>query len=168
MCVVVLTAIGGCKKSDTKSKLPLPKSDAITQVLQDFQMQDILNGSKNMVVQSIEGRISDRDRIADVDKPTVTFYKEGAVSSVLTAPQGRVGLDSHEVQVWGGVTVMTHDSATLTTDTLRYEPKKDRLITDDAVRLEKSDSITIGKGLQADPDLTRILIGQQKVYVKKR
>jgi hypothetical protein len=70
------------------------------------------------------------------------------------------------VTAWGGVTVVTPDSATLTTSQLRYDPKQRLLISEDPVRLEKSDSITVGVGLEAEPDLSRVRIGHQKVYVK--
>src|SRR5258708_15968610 len=42
-------------KSIPKVALALPASGTISQVLMEFQMQDILNGTKNMVVESIEG-----------------------------------------------------------------------------------------------------------------
>src|SRR5262249_46138430 len=95
-----------------------------------------------------------------------TFYKQGSVSSVLRAPQGRIKMDTHEVLAWGGVTVVTPDSATLTTEHLRYDPKTQHLRTDDPVRLEKPDSVTEGTGLDADPDLTHVRIGHEKVHLK--
>ncbi|OGR89282.1 MAG: LPS export ABC transporter periplasmic protein LptC [Elusimicrobia bacterium RIFCSPLOWO2_01_FULL_59_12] len=140
-----------------------------SQVLKDFQMQDIYNGTKNMVVESVEGRVREKDQAVDVDKPRVTFYKQGAVSSVLTAPKGVVAMNTHAVQVWGGVTVVTKGSSTtLTTESLRYDPKKQRFMTQDPVRLERADSVTIGVGLDAEPDLSRVRIGREKVYVKRR
>jgi LPS export ABC transporter protein LptC len=131
-------------------------------------MQDIFNGTKNMVVESPEGRISETARTADVDKPHITFYKEGAVSSVLTAPLGKVNMDTHEVVVWGGVTVVNQDSATLTTERLRYNPVNQHLVSDDPVTLIKKDSVTNGQGLDAEPDLSRVKIGRQKVRIKSR
>ena len=157
----------GCKKAPPPDVPVLTGSGKYSQVLKDFQMQDILNGAKNMVVESVEGRLLDSEHVADVDKPRVTFFKQGAVSSHLIAPQGRVGMETHEVLAWGGVTVVTPDSATLTTDRLRYDPQKQRLLSDDPVRLEKPDSITVGVGLDATPDLSRVRIGHEKVYVKK-
>src|SRR5258708_11469517 len=153
-------------KSIPKVALALPASGTISQVLMEFQMQDILNGTKNMVVESIEGRISDQLRMADVDKPKITFYKKGQISSTLTAPQGRVGIDSHEVQVWGGVTVVTQDSTTLKTDRLRYDPLTQHLVSTHTVVFEKPDSITEGIGLDADTDLNRVRIGHEKVRLK--
>ena len=158
----------GCEKAPAPETLAVPGSGVSSQILKNFQMQDILNGTKNMVVDSVQGRLLDKEHAADVDKPRITFFKKGVATSVLNAPQGRVRMDSHEVLAWGGVTVVTSDSTTLTTDRLRYEPKSQHLISDDPVRLEKPDSITIGIGLDAESDLSRVRIGHEKVYVKKR
>ena len=139
---------------------------APSQVLKDFQMQDIQDGVKTMVVDSIQGRLVDKDQIAEVDQPVVTFFKQGKVSSVLHAPQGRIQMNTHEVLAWGGVNVVTPDSATLTTDRLRYDPKTQHLVTEDPVHLEKPDSITDGIGMDAEPDLSRVKIGHEKVHLK--
>lgn len=131
-------------------------------------MQDIYNNSKNMTVESVEGRLRESEQTVDVDKPRVRFYKQGEVSSTLVAPQGQVLMQTHEVKVWGGVTVVTPDSATLNTESLRYDPEKQRFLSDDPVRLERPDSVTIGVGLDATPDLSRVRIGHQKVYVRSK
>jgi LPS export ABC transporter protein LptC len=158
----------GCKKSAVPDMPVVTGNGTYSQVLKNFQMQDILNGVKNMVLESVEGRIKEQEHIADVDQPRVTFFKQGVASSVLTAPQGQVGMESHEVKAWGGVTVVTTDSSTLTTERLRYDPKTQHLLSDDPVRLEKPDSITVGVGLDALPDLSHVRIGHEKVFVKSK
>src|SRR5262245_58118172 len=74
-CLVLVAfavlAITGCKR---RSKRLLPQVSATgetTQVLKHFTMQEILNGAKNMTVESIEGRLSEKTQTADVDKPRV-------------------------------------------------------------------------------------------------
>jgi LPS export ABC transporter protein LptC len=165
--VFLFFAGAGCRKKNSEEAMPtLDPSGEYSQVLKDFQMQDIFNGAKNMVVQSVEGRLFEKAQRVDVDKPHVTFYKKGKPSSVLDAPQGQVKIDTHEIKVWGGVVVVTRDSATLSTEALRYDPKTEHLISTHTVRLEKPDSVTVGTGLDADPDLSRVKIGRQTVYVK--
>jgi len=159
----------GCgRKKAAADGMALPAAGAPSQILKDFQMQDIQNGIKTMVVDSVQGRLLDAQQVAEVDRPIVTFYKQGAISSVLHAPQGKVQMDTHEVLAWGGVTVVTPDSATLNTDRLRYDPNTQHLVTQDPVRLEKPDSITEGIGMDADPDLSHVKIGHEKVHLKNR
>jgi LPS export ABC transporter protein LptC len=170
-CFVLVLGLGwnlGCKPKSpvTADALTMPGAGAPSQVLKDFQMQDILDGVKTMVVDSIQGRLVDKDQIAEVDRPVVSFFKEGVLSSVLHAPQGRVQMNTHEVWAWGGVTVVSSDSSTLTTERLRYDPKSQHLLTDDPVHLDKPDSITDGVGMDAEPDLSHVKIGHEKVQLK--
>jgi len=145
----------------------IPVAKRPTQVLKDFEMNDVKNGEKTMTLISIEGRIYESQNVADVDQPLIYFYKKGKESSHLKAPAGRVQMDTHAVETWGGVTVVSADSSTLTTERLRYDPVKQKIFSDDAVHLEKPDSITDGIGLETDPDLVTVKIGHQKVRFKK-
>ncbi len=119
-----------------------------------------------MLLQSIEGRIFEEQHEAELTKPFVTFYSSGNVSSVLRAPNGKVDMQTKEIEAWGGVTVVTPDSATLTTERLRYDPKRKKIISKESVRLEKPDSITEGAGLESDPELKVVKIGKQIVRFK--
>ena len=158
----------GCQQSPSEAGAPTTAGQQKpTQVLKDFEMNDVRHGAKTMTVKSIEGRIYESQNVADVDQPLIFFYKQGKESSRLRAPAGRVRTDTHEVETWGGVSVVTPDSSTLTTERLRYDPKKQKIFSQDAVHLEKPDSVTDGIGLETDPDLKRIKIGRQKVRFKK-
>ena len=64
--------------------------------------------------------------------------------------------------------VVTPDSTTLTTEHMRYDPVRKKLLSDDPVLLEKPDSVTEGKGLEAEPDLSRVKIGHEKVHLKNQ
>ena len=119
-----------------------------------------------MRLQSIEGKIFEQRHMAELQSPTVTFYKLGAVSSVMTSPSGQVDMETHYIEAWGGVTVVTPDSSTLTTERLQYDPKIKKILSREAVHLEKPDSVTDGIGLEADPDLTVVKIGKQHVRFK--
>ena len=117
-------------------------------------------------MKSVEGRIYEVQNVADVDKPLVFFYKQGVVSSRLNSPSGRVKMDTHDVEMWGGVTVVSSDSSTLTTERLRYDPKKRKIFSKDAVRLEKTDSITDGIGFETDPEQRRSKSAGKKCVLK--
>ena len=160
MCLV------GCRPSSQEANAS-SVAQMPTQVLKGFQMNDVRNSVKTMSLLSPEARIYDARQVADVDKPVLIFYKHGRESSRLTAPSGRVRTDTHDVETWGGVTVVSADSSTLTTERLRYDANKEKIYSDDPVPLEKPDSITEGTGLETDPGLKIIKIGRQKVRFKK-
>ena len=130
-------------------------------------MNDMRNGIKNMTLKAVEGRIYESRHLVDVDKPLLFFYKEGKESSRLIAPLGRMQTETHDIECWGGVTVISADSSTLTTERLRYDPKLQKIFSNDPVHLDKPDSVTDGIGLETDPELKTVKIGRQKVHLKK-
>ena len=165
LLVIAALGLSGCQESAPSVNVDTTKTP--TQVLKDFEMNDVRNGVKTMTLVSIEGRMYESQNVADVDQPLIYFYKLGKESSRLKAPTGRVQMDTHDVEVWGGVSVVSADSSTLTTERLHYNPKTQKITSTDTVHLEKPDSITDGIGLETDPDLKSVKIGRQKVRFKK-
>lgn len=157
--------VAACRKEAPPP--PSPGGAFPTQVLQNFELNDIQDGAKAMILQAMEARIYEKEQFSDMDRPHVIFYKAGQVASTMESPTGRVDMRTHAIEAWGGVTVVSADSSTLTTERLRYDPKRRKVISNEAIRLEKPDSITEGHGLEADPDLVHVKIGQQKVTMKK-
>jgi LPS export ABC transporter protein LptC len=164
--VLVLGGLG-CERRPAATN-PSAPANPPSQVLKDFVMNDARSGAKTMTLQSVEARIYDDKKIGDVDQPLIYFYKHGQISSRLKAPIGQVHMETHEVVAWGGVTVVNSDSATLTTERLRYDPKRGKIYSEDPVRLEKPDSVTEGIGIETDPQLEVVKIRHQKARLRKR
>jgi LPS export ABC transporter protein LptC len=158
----------GCQRSPAPASLAGAAPPKVaSQVLENFELQDIRGGVKTMSLKSKEARLFESEQTAEVQNPFLVFYQSGRISSEMRAPAGKVQMLTHEVEAWGGVTIVTPDSTTLTTDRLRYDPRKRLVWSDDKVRLEKPDSITEGEGLRTDPELKRVRIGRQRVRLKK-
>ena len=167
---MVLVSMGlgltGCQEVGTGAAVA-DMTKAPSEVLKNFEMNDTKNGEKTTTLIATEARIYEAQHNADVDQPLLYFYKEGKESSRLKAPEGRVQTETHEVECWGGVTVVSADSSTLTTERLRYDPKVQKIYSNDKVHLEKPDSVTDGIGLETDPELKLVKIGHQIVHMKK-
>ena len=156
----------GCQNGDAPA-VHADMTKTPTEILKNFEMNDTKNGEKTTTLIATEARIYEAQNYADVDQPLLYFYKAGKESSRLKAPQGRVQTETHEVECWGGVTVVSADSSTLTTERLRYDPKVQKIFSNDAVHLEKPDSITDGIGLETDPELKVVKIGHQTAHMRK-
>ncbi len=167
---MLLAALGvwiGCESSPPSPNSPIGGPNEPSQILKDFTLHDMKGGVKQMTMVGTEGRLKDPEHVVEVENPYITFYSSGTISSVMQAPHGRMEMDSHKVETWGGVTVVTQDSATLTTDRLRYDPQRQKLLSDDPVHLVKPGSVTDGHGLEATPDLKVVKIGSQKARLQK-
>lgn len=139
-----------------------------TQTLQTFNLQDMRDGVRSMDLSAVEGRLFDEKKVVELEEPFVRFYKAGKMTSTLRAPKGRIYTDSHAMEAWGGVYLLTTDSTTLKTEQLRYDPAQRVVTSTAAVHIEKPDSITDGVGLRADPELSSVKIGHQRVRITKR
>lgn len=167
LLVLAALALGSCRKAATEA-VAAPLAEALpTQVLKSFEMNDLKNGVKSMSLSSIEARVFEEQKTANVDHPIVHFYKDGRASSLLTAPAGKIHMETHAVEAWGGVRVVSSDSSTLTTERMRYHPDTRKIVSEDAVHLEKPDSMTDGVGFETDPELTHTIIRHQKVRFKR-
>jgi len=167
ICAGLLLFIG-CQKES--SSAPASAADApkkASQVMQGFDLVDLQKGQRNMTLHSPEAQLFDDTHTAELEKPDAVFYKLAKPSSRLTAPKGHVDMETHQVEAWGGVTVTTVDSETLTTERLQYDPKRNLIHTALPVHLDRPDSVTDGIGLESDPELQKITIGKQKVKFKK-
>jgi len=160
-------SLAACRRSSSDANVAGSAVETPTQVLKDFELNDVNKGMKTMSLKAPEARIYDVLQVADVDRPILVFYQNGQLSSRVSAPSGRVRTDTHDVETWGGVTVVSADSSTLTTPRLRYDAKKGKIFSSEAVHLDKPDSITDGVGLETDPGLHTVIIGHQKVRFRK-
>lgn len=157
--------LGACRPEGTPGDAP-ESAATPTQVMRDFELTDINGGKKQMVLISTEARLFEATHMAELEKPDVSFFRDGKRSSRLVAPKGRVDTESHDMEAWGGVVVTTEEQDRLDSQTLRYDPRRNLIVTADPVRLERKDSITKGIGLESDPQLQNVKIGKQTVTFK--
>jgi LPS export ABC transporter protein LptC len=164
----LILSLGACRKpADSLTPAVSNETPTPTQTMDHFTLQDLRNGQKAMKLDAIQARLFETENYAEVEQPLVVFYQAGAESSTMKAPKGKVNLLTHEMEAWGGVTLVTSDSATLTTERMRYDPKVRKVFSNDPVHLVRSDSVTDGQGLESDPELRVVKIKRQTVQLKQ-
>lgn len=95
--------------------------------------------------------------------------KNQTATAVLSAPHGEVNTENKDLLAWGGVEVEAQDGTQLTSERLRYSTLTKKITTESAIRIVRSDSILIGEGLEASPDLSTVKIfhHEASIYPKK-
>ena len=88
--------------------------------------------------------------------------KEQQQRAYLTAPKGKVQIGNKNLHTWGGVEIHTNDGGILYTEELTYSNKKKKLLTNSPVRIVRGDSVVLGQGLEASPDLSVMKIFKHK------
>jgi LPS export ABC transporter protein LptC len=70
--------------------------------------------------------------------------------------------------VRGDVVVTSEEEGTtLKTESLRWDANRKKIVTDDLVRQERTNTIITGQGLEADPDLEKVVIKKNVKVIRK-
>jgi LPS export ABC transporter protein LptC len=89
----------------------------------------------------------------------VDFYdQEGNHTSVLIADSGLIQEKRQNLEALGNVVVTTEEGITLETVSLRWDPQKRKIVSDDFVKITKKKDVITGYGLEADEELKHFVI----------
>lgn len=90
----------------------------------------------------------------------VDFYnRDGSHASLLTSDQGRYNEVTEDVVGIGNVVVVSDSGYTLWTEILKWENKREKIVTDTTVMVTTADHDTLyGTGFISNPDLSHLII----------
>lgn len=98
-------------------------------------------------------------------KNLATIKDEQTTRARLTAPQGEVNMQTHDLYAHGGVEVESQDGVIIYSEDLRFSNQTQKIYTDSAVKVVRKDSVLFGEGLEANSDLTEIKILRHRAYI---
>lgn len=182
--VAILFMVG---LSACSSKLPQTDlSEMPDQWIEKFRITETSNGLPVWVLNSGSAEIYNKQKRAQLEdihiqfmnaskkkRPSTTSLDEAkkkqTMAAHLSAPKGEVKLDTHDLTAWGGVEVKGEDGTTLYTDRLMFSATRQLILTQSPVKIVKNDSILMGEGLEATPDLSEVKIfrHEAEIYPKK-
>jgi LPS export ABC transporter protein LptC len=97
-----------------------------------------------------------------LDSMVVRFYDgESRPRSVLTSLHGEVDEKTNALIARDSVVVITPRGERLETESLRWDPKEERMTTDVFFRLVRGDDVLTGIGIDAEPGLERYVVHHQ-------
>jgi LPS export ABC transporter protein LptC len=84
----------------------------------------------------------------------VDFYGEdGKRSSTLTAREGEMHQTQRDMLARGNVVLQTEEGTRMSTETLRFLNRTQKIVSDDFVRVERGGDVLTGYGFESDPNL---------------
>ena len=131
-----------------------------------------LNASKAYVHEDEDVTFLEDFKVRFYKKGWEDSYKPGAtekdiIESVVTAKSGKIDMQKNDFYTEGKTLVTNHEGDVLECEDLRYLASKKRIFTDSDFVLSRTNSTTKGKGLEATPDLSVIILKKSKVIVKE-
>lgn len=153
--IVLMQACSPVDSLTSKNRERIPD-----QVIHGFTVTELKSGIKEWELISEKADIYQKKNTTELFEPRMKFYNnEGEVTSTMTADEGTVNNKTNDVSMRGNVIVFSEEKkTTLTTDSLRWDSKKEKVLSDDFVRQEDEKMIVTGYGLEVDSSLGKIII----------
>jgi LPS export ABC transporter protein LptC len=180
--VCVLLAFSGCSKKVSQQDF----AEKPDQWIEHFTITETLGGMPVWILNSEIAQVYEKKKKVTLDDIKIQFMNTGPVkkkqtqrslmlakknqtqTARLKAPKGEVNLDTRDLLAWGGVEVESQDGIKLYTERLMFSSSRQKILSDSPVKIVRQDSILLGEGLEATPDLetVKILRHQASIYPK--
>jgi LPS export ABC transporter protein LptC len=163
---IILTAfftlllISACGKEE--SKAPAISGNVPDQVMENSTITFSEEGIRSAVIWAKYVEVYERLDLKKAKQVRVDFYdREGKHTSVLVADSGMIQERKRKFEALGNVVVTTDEGIKLVTQSLRWDPEKAKIVTDDFVTITKDQNVITGYGLEADQQLKHFIIKKQ-------
>jgi len=149
---------GACESGGARPTATVQAADTADQVLEGFSHYVTADGVRKSHIEADTAYFYEASQLALLIKLRATFYDpKGAESSKLTADRGTYRWQDGSMQADGKVVVVATDGRKLETDTLKFDPKKNEISTDQAFRFEHDNEFIQGTGFSSDPDFKNVV-----------
>jgi len=158
LSAAVMVSSVGCSREEP-SPQEGPREPLPVQVIDGIHLRQTSARGLLWVLDADEGVSEGSDKPTLLTNMTVRFYDGGTeVRSVLTSRRGRVDDRTQLLVAEDSVVVVTPAGEKLTTDSLRWDPKREIITTGAAFRFLRGEDVLTGRGFEADPDLSHYTI----------
>ena len=158
--IFLLLFFSACGKEESKS--PAPQVNAPDQVMENSTITFSDKGINSAVIWAKYIEVYEKLDLKKAKQVRIDFYdKDGVHTSVLVADSGRIQERKHKFEALGHVVVTTDEGIKLSTQSLRWDPDINKIVTDDFDTITKSQNVITGYGLEADQQLKHIIIKKQ-------
>jgi LPS export ABC transporter protein LptC len=155
--IVIFLLISTCGKEEPKA--PQSPLDVPDQVMEKTTITFTEEGVKLAVIQSEYVAVYEKQDLKKAKGVRVDFYdQKGNHTSVLVADSGLIQEKKQNLEAIGNVVVTTGEGIKLQTASLRWDPQKRKIVTDDFVKITKKKDVVTGYGLEADEELKHFVI----------
>ena len=158
----LLLAFFGCSETEKRASLSEKSREVVT--MRGFHMVQTELGVKKYEIDSAEAYLNPRIKKMRFSNVRTRYYEKDKEIANLTSETGVIYTDTNNIEVKGKVVLTTRDNAKLLTSSLSWDSKKNKLHTDEYVKVIRGDNVMEGVGFQSDIMLERVLI--KKVITK--
>jgi LPS export ABC transporter protein LptC len=150
------------KKTPTLTEVP-------DQVVEKTEVIFTVDGVRSTVIKADYIVKYEKKDLTLAKKVRVDFFdRQGKHTSVMDADSGIIRERRQELEALGNVVVISDGGVKLETQSLKWDPQKQKVVTEDFVKLTKEGDVIYGYGLEADQKLENFQIKKKvKGRIKK-
>jgi len=124
------------------------------QEVEDFALTETNAGTVEWKLYAQRAAIFDVRNTITAHGVRVDFFDEqGRQSSQLTAREGEINQLTRDMTARGNVVLQNSDGARMSTQSLRFLNREQKIVSDELVRVERGGDVLTGIGFESDPDL---------------
>jgi LPS export ABC transporter protein LptC len=160
LLAAAVTFTGACRPGDDRADLPPERPPSVgepipSQELSQFVLRETdESGRVAWIFQAEQAQIFEARDEVEAKKIHIDFFDpEGQVASVLVADRAVIERRTNDMQASGHVVVRNSDGDQLFTEELHYSGDREKIYTDEFVRVLRGRDELTGYGLETDPDL---------------
>ncbi|MDD5772894.1 MAG: LPS export ABC transporter periplasmic protein LptC [bacterium] len=130
-------------------------------VIDKFSITATNMGKTEWIFHARKAVVFEDKNLIDADEINIDFFidKKGEeISSHLVAIKGNVNTKTNDMEAVGAVVLTSGSGNTLFTEKVKWLSAAQKFFTEEAVKVEKKDSIITGIGMEADPNLENVRI----------
>jgi len=152
----------GCGQKAPPPSGDVPQGLVPDQIIEGFSLMETENGKKQWVLTSPKASNYEKQKTVQIEGVKIDFYRVNEeLYSTLTADRGTVNTTSNDMVAQGHVLVVSKDGAKLETNLLRWDNARQKIMSDDSVRITRGRTVMTGIGLESDPSLEHVVIKEK-------
>jgi LPS export ABC transporter protein LptC len=131
------------------------------EVFTDFVTMESDSGRVQWKLTAPTANRYNKEKLVKLETPVIEFFdKEGALQTTLVSEAGEYSEESRNMLAFGNVEVVSVGGDRLETDSLFWDNRRDKILSNSFVKLTRGRDVITGRGLECDPNLNSVDIKQ--------
>lgn len=151
--LAVLLSQAGCESAEPPSGAVVDSTRTLQRSF-DVRVTESVLGLPTWILEADEATHDDETEITNLSVLRVTFFDEaGDTTSVLTADEGEADRRTRHLIARRNVVVRTQEGHVLETEVLEWDNGRQKIFSEEPVRITEGRNVYTGIGLVSDPSL---------------
>jgi LPS export ABC transporter protein LptC len=154
--VVAGLSLAACSQ-EPPEQVTVQKEHVPDEVFTDFVTMESDSGRVQWKLTAPRANRFNKEKRVILENPIIEFFdNEGARRTTLVSEAGEYSEETRNMLAYGDVEVKSVDGDLLETDSLFWDNKRDKILSNSFVKLTRGRDVITGRGLECDPNLNSV------------